>query len=530
MQNVYGVFVISPNLEIIKTSYNGGFSIVDGNLLHSFDTGSHDKLKALSASVFSESEDIQELELVAVIKGCRQLVKGSICLLDSDQAILVIQNLQDEAYESQLALMALMQEQSTTIRRIEKEKATANKLYNTAVEDMTKLNNSLVTANREELKQKKRLDRLNKQLNEILGMTAHDIRNALLRIQGFSKLLTDNFTDPTMSEEEQGEVLIRIFESGEEGLLLLNDILDRSKIESGHLELNTKSTDLLELLKRSISNHKAIADRKKISLVLDDHSKSIFANADQHRLQQVLGNFISNAIKFSDEGKVVTLGVTSNRDKTLEIWVQDQGMGMSEASIKAINSGRKALGREGTLGEKSNGLGLAICKKVIDAHGGTLGITSEEGKGSRFTIGLKALSNEKQQQSIPQSSPRHPSKSSLKTQKCLGRVLLLDDQALNINLLKTILKKHCQAIDAFTNPLEALKMQESWDLIISDQEMPQMKGVDVIQHLKKQGRIQHSVLLTAHQLKAEVEENIRAKGVDHVLEKPLNKQALMNLF
>jgi CheY-like chemotaxis protein/anti-sigma regulatory factor (Ser/Thr protein kinase) len=274
-----------------------------------------------------------------------------------------------------------------------------------------------------------------------------------------------------------------------------------------------------------------LADKKKLTLTMCDVEYDAVANIDHHRLQQVLGNMLSNAIKFSEVGKTIKLGVRFCGEHQTELWIQDQGLGMDEYTIQSIKETGKIKGRVGTQGEKSNGLGLAICKKVIEAHQGTLDVTSEVGKGSRFMIRLDAISTDLLPSEVDDVSGQNKNMDELDLKsKKLGRVLLVDDEPLNLKLLKAILNDHCEEIQTFTDPRDLVDCSEHWDLLISDQEMPHLRGVELIKVLKAKGKVERAILLSAHHYRTEELSPLYESGVDHVLRKPLTKTALFTLF
>ena len=450
-----------------------------------------------------------------------------------------------------LALLDIIDQQTTLIRKLEKEHKALGRKNQQDLEEMTRLNNSLSTSQRQLVKQKIKLDRLNQQLNEILGMTAHDIRNSLLRIQGFSKLSSD----ADFNASEQQEANRRIEQSSNEALFLLNDILDVSKIESGQLQLKQEPVDLVAMLKDSAIQNSVLASHKQQKILFASHLERCVTLVDGPRLQQVINNFLSNAIKFSPLGGSIELGLSIVM-QAAEIWVQDHGTGMDSEHLEALRTGAKVQGQQGTMGEKSNGLGLAISKRVVVAHGGVFKIESELGVGSRFIVRLpldpqsldivtrqdyhldqvQRLEIEAPQKLdgvVPQNrtlaQALEPS-AEVQEARTLGKVLIVDDQFLNLSLLKMTLKKWVSSIEAFTNPLEALEKVFDGDLVISDQEMPQMKGADFLIELRRRGFLKTTVLLTAHELSQEQIELLKGQGIDFVLTKPFRRDDFLRLF
>ena len=450
-----------------------------------------------------------------------------------------------------MALLDIIDQQTTLIRKLEKAHKALGRKNQEDLEEMTRLNNSLSTSQRQLVKQKIKLDRLNQQLNEILGMTAHDIRNSLLRIQGFSKLSNEANFDVS----QQQEANLRIEQSSNEALFLLNDILDVSKIESGQLQLNPEPVDLVAVAKYCAVQNSVLASKKQQKILFVSPLERCVTLVDGPRIQQVINNFLSNAIKFSPMGASIELGLSIVM-QAAEMWVQDHGTGMDSEHLEALRTGAKVQGRQGTSGEKSNGLGLAISKRVVMAHGGVLKIESELGVGSRFIVRLpldpQSLDIVTRQddafvkiQRIEIEVPQEPDSvipqnealaqasapaAMVRETRTLGKVLIVDDQFLNLSLLKMTLKKWVSSIEAFTNPLEALEKVFDGDLVISDQEMPQMKGADFLMELRRRGFSKTTVLLTAHEFTHMQIELLKGQGIDFVMTKPFRRDDFLRLF
>ncbi|QPJ64381.1 MAG: hybrid sensor histidine kinase/response regulator [Candidatus Nitrohelix vancouverensis] len=228
----------------------------------------------------------------------------------------------------------------------------------------------------------RRVDQENQKLveakNVFLGMAAHDLRNPLVCIRGFSELLKDEDLDV----ESQIEYKELIHSVSNEMLTILNDLLDISQIESGKLKLTLKPNDLGKLVERRVHLNKNIAKKKEIQ-ILSELESLPSVQFDFERMGQVLDNFISNAIKFSPQGTVIRVRLKQSENKA-RIEVVDEGPGISEDEISQLFGEFQKLSSRPTAGESSTGLGLAIVKKIVNAHGGEVGVTSEVGRGSSF--------------------------------------------------------------------------------------------------------------------------------------------------
>lgn len=258
------------------------------------------------------------------------------------------------------------------------------------------LTKSLLEANRE-LEEKQRsltqanteLRKLNDEKNKFVGMAAHDLRNPLIVIRGFSEFLIDQ---ASQAEQDAAlEMLATIKSSSEFMLALVNDLLDIAKIESGTLELKPVPTDLVALIQHNIALNRILAERKKIDILFDPGEKLPTSVRgillDPQKIEQVLNNLIANAVKYSDHGSTVRVTL-SMLDGAVLIQVQDHGQGIPEDEIEKLFRPFQTARTAAADGEKSTGLGLTIVRRLVEGHGGKVWVESEYGKGSTFCVSL----------------------------------------------------------------------------------------------------------------------------------------------
>jgi len=226
---------------------------------------------------------------------------------------------------------------------------------------------------------------LNELKNKFLGMAAHDLRNPITVIQGYSSLLLHSVAGEI--PHSQREIIERIHRASGTMLNLVNDLLDVSAIESGHLELNLEEVNLEAFLRESYESNALLAKDKSIELKLECESNLPKVLMDPNRIEQVINNLITNAIKYSHPETIVTLKAQAQKDK-VEISVQDQGQGIPETELPVVFTDFGRTSVKPTAGEKSIGLGLAICKRIVEAHKGRIWVESEPGVGSTFTFTL----------------------------------------------------------------------------------------------------------------------------------------------
>ncbi|GAB4294609.1 MAG: hypothetical protein Kow0068_19410 [Marinilabiliales bacterium] len=229
------------------------------------------------------------------------------------------------------------------------------------------------------------LIKLNEQKNKFLGIAAHDLRNPIGVIQSFSELLLDTINEDDIDKKK--ELLEYIYEGSKAAIDLLNELLDISKIESGLLELQIVKDNYVDFVTKNISINKIYAQKKNISLKLDIKSKIPEFPFDRTRIEQVLNNLISNAIKYSYPISSVTVRV-SKKDNSVLTEVIDEGQGIPEKDFHKIFQEFGKTSVKATAGERSTGLGLAISKKIVESHNGKIGFKSTVGKGSVFFFEL----------------------------------------------------------------------------------------------------------------------------------------------
>ena len=230
------------------------------------------------------------------------------------------------------------------------------------------------------------LERANKMQADFAAMIAHDLRSPLVNIMGVvDVMMAGIFGDVT---EEQKKWLLRL-QANSRGLVdLVSDFLDVSKLESGYVDVNREVVSLEGMIEKSIETFRLLAQDKKISLKATVDSALPSIHADPRRLDQVLNNLISNAIKFTGAGGQVEIDAAVTDATTVNVRVRDNGEGIPADEIGQIFEKYRQGGNVKHSSDKGTGLGLVICKMIIEAHGGCISVESEVGKGSTFFLSL----------------------------------------------------------------------------------------------------------------------------------------------
>jgi len=257
------------------------------------------------------------------------------------------------------------------------------------VEALADLNSDLANAQRELARKNAELDGAITEKNQLLGMAAHDLRNPLGIIVGVVDLLGAELAD-SLSEDNR-ELISLVASSAEYMLRLIDDMLDYSKIDAGRLELQLHPTDIVQLVRQSIAFNSILADKKGIKLRLEREQSVPPLNLDSRRIQQVLNNLISNALKFSHGGSTITVSLQSGAAE-VTLAVADEGQGIAADELDKLFKPFSRTRTESTDHEKSTGLGLAIVRRIVEAHGGRIRVETKPAKGSTFYVSLPAPS------------------------------------------------------------------------------------------------------------------------------------------
>lgn len=234
--------------------------------------------------------------------------------------------------------------------------------------------------------QKKSLEKTNDQLNKILGIAAHDIRNPVSAIQAMSEIL---LMDQQLSADSR-ELATHIKTSAKNSLEILNHTLNLSQIRSGTVVLNRVTADYIAFVKESLLPNEHIAANKEQTIRFETTIPSLMLSFDQAKLLQIINNLVTNAIKYSERNKTILVKISWLNEAKNEVLTEviDEGMGIDEKYHEILFDPFVTTTNKTTGNESTTGLGLAIVQKLVALHGGTLQFTSEKGKGSTFFFTL----------------------------------------------------------------------------------------------------------------------------------------------
>jgi len=399
--------------------------------------------------------------------------------------------------------------------------------------ELEKVNRELVITQRELEQKNLELGKLNEQKNHFLGMAAHDLRNPMGAIFNSSELFLDG--DLGELTEEQEDIIKSIKSSSEFMLHLVNEFLDIAKIESGKLSLNLSETNIFDLMEQNISFNKMFATKKdiQINFQYDPHIKYPVLMLDSSKMQQVLNNLISNAIKFSFAGGNLFVGLSIKPNYIL-IYVKDEGQGIPEEEQDKLFNPFQKTSVKSTAGEKSTGLGLAIVKKIIVEHKGKIWVESIVGKGSTFFISLPYEGKvEKIASEEPQELTQKDTSDSSETDV---KMLLVEDNITSKKVAVKILSKLGYETEVASNGQEAIELMEKirFDIVFMDIQMPVMDGYKATNIVRDPSSnvLNHDVPIIA-MTAADVDWNqeiLNETGMNSFLTKPIHRDKLSSII
>jgi PAS domain S-box-containing protein len=339
-------------------------------------------------------------------------------------------------------------------------------------QELKRSNMELETRNR-------RIEEANRLKSEFLANMSHELRTPLNGIIGFSELMYNEDIGPVSQEHK--EFLGDILNSAKHLLQLINDILDLSKVEAGKLEFKPEEIDLSGLVHEVCDILRALSAQKRIDIKVSIDQKVREVFLDPGKLKQVLYNYLSNALKFTPEGGKVQVVATPCGGDEIRIEVQDSGIGIDEADLSRLFIEFQQLDEGASKKYQGTGLGLALTKKIVEAQGGSVGVTSELGVGSTF---FAILPRSIQWPDLPQD---FVAPGGLR-EETGARVLVVDDDVSVLKLMATTLRSLGYAPICTPSGREGLVAITAAkpDAIILDLLMPTMSGFDFLDNLRSQ--------------------------------------------
>ena len=379
---------------------------------------------------------------------------------------------------------------------------------------------------------KEEAEAANRAKSDFLANMSHEIRTPMNAILGFTEVLKRGYgKDP----EESKRYLATIASSGKHLLDLINDILDLSKVEAGRIEVERISCQAHRVVQEVVHIMRVKANEKGIALKLAATTTvPDYLMTDPARLRQIITNLVGNAIKFTEQGGVTV--TVSYRDQgaqsSLQIAVEDTGIGMSAEQAGAVFNPFVQADSSITRRFGGTGLGLTISKRFAEALGGDITVTSEQGKGSCFTVSLQAQAVEHAAMLTPDEVVRESvqleSAQTHRWQFAGQGVLVVDDGDENRDLLEVVLRDVGLEVDTARDGREGLDKACTHDyaLILMDVQMPEMDGYTAVGLMRERGLSLPVIALTAHAMKGAEQQCLDA-GYSGYMTKPIDIDALL---
>ena len=356
-----------------------------------------------------------------------------------------------------------------------------------------------------------------------LANMSHEIRTPLNAIEGFSRVMAE-----TDSQEERLNYM-EIIESNNSRLLsLVNEILDLSRVESGEIVIKNTPTDLNTLM-NSIKQLFKFRCPETVQLTWQKPELAVVMNTDENRLTQVFSNLISNALKHTPKGSITFGYRLINDSEDIEFYVSDTGSGIDPNFIEHIFDTYASKDAEQ---QRGFGLGLALCRIIVEKMGGKIMVDSQLGEGSNFVFTLPFSGN------VGGMSTSNRFGNNMRTlrvsgnldQQAMKTVLVAEDEESNYELVRIVLQKRYNLIHAH-NGIEAVTMfeEEKPDLILMDIRMPEMDGLDATRIIKEVNQEVPVIALSAYAFPENIRE-AKAAGCDDFMAKPFKVEDLIELI
>ena len=367
-------------------------------------------------------------------------------------------------------------------------------------------------------------EKANKAKTEFLSSMSHEIRTPLNAIVGFSNMLLDDKSLPDSAKDEVNDIVM----ASDNLLEIVNGILDISKIEAGKLEIINTEYDFNKVTTELIALTRGRLGDKPIELITKiDASIPQVLYGDASRLKQICVNILTNAVKYTKEGSIIFSinSVIKNDVCRLIISVEDTGIGIKQENINKLFNKFERLDLKDNITIEGTGLGLAITKKLVDMMNGKIVVQSVFGKGSKFTVSIDQRIVKNPTIKVEAINTTHE-----KIEVKNKTVLVVDDNKINLKVAERLLQTYGVLVECVESGficIDNLKSGKKYDLILMDDMMPKMSGVETLQKIKVEiPEFDIPVIaLTANALTG-MREKYLADGFNDYLAKPINKDEL----
>jgi protein-histidine pros-kinase len=352
-------------------------------------------------------------------------------------------------------------------------------LITSAVRDITdrkRLEENIRRQNQELAAQNRRVEEASRMKSEFLANMSHELRTPLNSIIGFAEMMHDGMLGPIAADHR--EYLGDILTSARHLLHLINDVLDLSKVESGTMEFFPEPVDLAALIGSVRDMVRPLASAKRIQIHTEVDSALTQVVIDAAKLTQVISNYLSNALKFTGDDGTVHIRARPDAAGRFRIEVEDNGVGIRPEDVRRLFVEFQQLDAGDAKSFQGTGLGLALTRRLVEAQGGEVGVSSRFGEGSLFYAVLPSVARDASAPSYGHAAARRAVLSPE------PRIMVVDDDVAALKLLDTLLQQRGFRPDGFEDPEAALRAaaQAPPDLLILD---PLMPGLSAMTFLKR---------------------------------------------
>ncbi|HTJ96770.1 MAG TPA: ATP-binding protein [Rhodocyclaceae bacterium] len=450
--------------------------------------------------------------------------------MSSDEVGTLVDSFNNMLSEIQRRTQALETSNQDIAREINERRLIQQEVMhlNSALEDRVKERTSQLETSNAELEQARAAaENANQAKSAFLSSMSHELRTPLNAVLGFTQLLLVN--PASLTPERIEEFSNHILKAGEHLLVLINEVLDLAKVESGTMTLSMEPVAVSDVLEECQQLIEPLAAQRNINLFIPRESQA-YVFADRTRLKQVLLNLLSNAIKYNRDRGTVSVELSSNTEGYIRMAVHDSGLGLTEKQMQQLFQPFNRLGQEAGV-EEGTGIGLVVTKRLLELMGGRIGVASEAGKGSTFWVELKCLVSSSAAVS-PQLAHANTNIPVSRQDSSLHTVLYVEDNPVNLKLVEEVMtfRSDVRLLTAADGRLGVeLARAHLPDVILLDINLPNLSGNEVFKILRKEEKTRDIpiIAVTANAMPREIEKGL-ALGFFRYITKPINVSELLN--
>ena len=371
------------------------------------------------------------------------------------------------------------------------------------------------------IEESKKAQAASKAKSDFLATMSHEIRTPINGVMGSLELINL----PDLKEKDASQIRTAL-SSAEMLMATVTDILDYSKMEAGKLAIHNKPVSLLQFVNDIENIYRPLIENKGLAFVVDKSQISqAYVFADEHRLKQILSNYMNNALKFTELG-VIKLTTAYSVEGQIRFSVSDQGVGIREDDIPQLFREFSQIESGANRNFGGTGLGLVIVKKLAELMNGTTTVESEFGKGSKFSVQLTLIPATAEDFEATQPKPV---KSLVNTTRLEASVLLVEDNLINQKVAQKVLEKIGCTVTLANNGVEALEQMHStsFDLVLMDCQMPIMDGLTATAKIRETDTKTPIIALTANAQDSD-RDACFAAGMNDFVSKPFKQKSLFS--